>query len=169
MLNYFEEIHIHLYAFCIILRHWYGTGQENLPKWKQTMLIFMSSAKRVGGGGRAGECIGIALLVNSFIPFLHWIPNIFWPLFGQVVSAHFQTNCSLDCPQTWLIHSLWYSPSMITLELHGCLLVIFDKAFLSCDYHRDHTRYGLIQWETTLHCNVVSHWLSPYPEWSLLL
>ena len=25
---------------------------------------------------------------------------------------------------------------------------------------------GLIQWETTLHCNVVSHWLIPYPEWS---
>ena len=26
--------------------------------------------------------------------------------------------------------------------------------------------YGLSQWETTLHCNVVSHWLSPYPEWA---
>ena len=26
--------------------------------------------------------------------------------------------------------------------------------------------YGLSQWETTLHCNVVSLWLSPYPEWS---
>ena len=23
------------------------------------------------------------------------------------------------------------------------------------------------QYETMLHCNVVSHWLSPYPEWSL--
>ena len=28
------------------------------------------------------------------------------------------------------------------------------------DQIRDHTRYGLSQWETTLHCNVVSHWLS---------
>ena len=28
----------------------------------------------------------------------------------------------------------------------------------------DHSGYGLNQWETTLHCNVVSHWLSPYPE-----
>ena len=27
--------------------------------------------------------------------------------------------------------------------------------------------YGLSQWETTLHCNVVSHWMSSYPEWSL--
>ena len=33
--------------------------------------------------------------------------------------------------------------------------------------HRDHSMYGLTQWETTLHCNAVSHWQSPYPEWSL--
>ena len=26
---------------------------------------------------------------------------------------------------------------------------------------------GLSQWKTTLHCNVLSHWLKPYPEWSL--
>ena len=25
--------------------------------------------------------------------------------------------------------------------------------------------YGLCQWETTLQCNIVSHWQSPYPEW----
>ena len=25
---------------------------------------------------------------------------------------------------------------------------------------------GLSQWKTTLHRNVVCHWLSPYPEWS---
>ena len=30
-----------------------------------------------------------------------------------------------------------------------------------------HSGYGLSQWETTLQCNVVSHWLSPYAEWSL--
>ena len=27
--------------------------------------------------------------------------------------------------------------------------------------------YGLSQWETPLHCNGVSHWQSPKPEWSL--
>ena len=32
---------------------------------------------------------------------------------------------------------------------------------------RDHSGYGLSQWETTLQCNDVSHWLSPYPEWSV--
>ena len=32
---------------------------------------------------------------------------------------------------------------------------------------RDHSGYGLSQWEMMLHCNT-SHWLSPYPEWSLV-
>ena len=27
-----------------------------------------------------------------------------------------------------------------------------------------HSGYGLSQRETKLHCNIVSHWLSPYPE-----
>ena len=36
-------------------------------------------------------------------------------------------------------------------------------------YFKDDSGYELSQWETTLPCNVVSHWLSPCPEWSLLL
>ena len=32
-----------------------------------------------------------------------------------------------------------------------------------------HPGYGHNQWETTLQCNIVSHWLCPYPEWSLHL
>ena len=31
---------------------------------------------------------------------------------------------------------------------------------------RDHFWYRLSQWETMVHCNVVSHWLCPSPEWS---
>ena len=34
---------------------------------------------------------------------------------------------------------------------------------------RDHSGYGLRQWEATLNCKVISHWLSPYPEWFLNL
>ena len=30
-----------------------------------------------------------------------------------------------------------------------------------------HSGYELSQWQTTLRCNVVCHWLSPYPKWSL--
>ena len=32
---------------------------------------------------------------------------------------------------------------------------------------REHSMYGLHQWETTLHYNVIFQWLSPYQEWSL--
>ena len=32
---------------------------------------------------------------------------------------------------------------------------------------REHSGYGHSQWETTLLCNVVSHWLHPYSEWIL--
>ena len=33
---------------------------------------------------------------------------------------------------------------------------------------RDHSQYELSQWEKTLLCNVFSHWLSPYLQWSLI-
>ena len=35
------------------------------------------------------------------------------------------------------------------------------------DHYRDHSGYGLSQWEETLQCNAFSQWLSPYPEWAL--
>ena len=34
--------------------------------------------------------------------------------------------------------------------------------------YRDRFVYVLSQWETTLHCNIVSHWLGAYTKWSLL-
>ena len=34
---------------------------------------------------------------------------------------------------------------------------------------RDQSRYAPSQWETSLHCNDVFHWLGAYLEWSLLL
>ena len=49
-------------------------------------------------------------------------------------------------------------------HLPNVLLVIIQA---SADIIPAVTGYGLSQWETTLHCNVVSHWLSPYPNWFL--
>ena len=34
---------------------------------------------------------------------------------------------------------------------------------------RDHSGHGLGQWEEALHSNASSHWLSPCPEWSLMI
>ena len=36
------------------------------------------------------------------------------------------------------------------------------------DPHGDYTGYGLSQWQTMLHCNAVSHWLSQCPNWFIL-
>ena len=43
----------------------------------------------------------------------------------------------------------------------------FRTAWRSCVTAMYYSGYGLSQWETTLLCNVVSHWLSPYPDWLL--
>ena len=36
-------------------------------------------------------------------------------------------------------------------------------------WNTDHSGNGLSQWETMLHCNNISHWLTPLPEWSLCI
>ena len=58
---------------------------------------------------------------------------------------------------------------------HDCqysvLFCTFEDEMMHNRRHRirrDHSRHGLNQRETTLHCNVVSHWLSTYPELSLV-
>ena len=68
------------------------------------------------------------------------------------------------------------------LEVHSTLIpvAIDPGVWLDCwvpikfnqtdrDMTQVHSGYGLSQWEATLQCNVVSHWLSPCPEWSLWL
>ena len=32
----------------------------------------------------------------------------------------------------------------------------------------EHSGYGFSQLGMTLQCNIISHWLSPYPEWSVI-
>ena len=44
------------------------------------------------------------------------------------------------------------------LSVHTCITWLVDV--------RDHFVNAPSQWETTLHCNVVSHWLGAYTKWS---
>ena len=71
---------------------------------------------------------------------------IFWLLLGKVEPRKKKKSCSLVIGLIELCLEPQYIPRII----------------------RDHSEYGLSQWETTLHCNVVCHWLSPYKEWSLI-
>ena len=49
------------------------------------------------------------------------------------------------------------------LRAHGVFCILGSGVL------RDHFGYGLSQWEMMLHGNVISHWLSPCPEWSLCI
>ena len=56
-----------------------------------------------------------------------------------------------------------------THESHNT--VIFNPSLTTIShlqYPRDLSRYAPSPWETSLHCNDVSHWLSAYLDWSLL-
>ena len=54
---------------------------------------------------------------------------------------------------------------------HTVYICVYIGCALVCCHYKTfpmvHFGYGLSQWKTTLHCNVVSHRLSPYPVWSL--
>ena len=52
-----------------------------------------------------------------------------------------------------------------TVSLQICMRLRFKAPFSWVS--RDHSGYGLCQWEKALHSNASSHWPSPYPEWSL--
>ena len=53
----------------------------------------------------------------------------------------------------------------VTLAISDFTHVMTDQTTaVTC---RDQSGHGLSQWEKTLRCNIVSHWLSPYPELSL--
>ena len=54
----------------------------------------------------------------------------------------------------YIPRNIYISPSLAMGRTIGAIL-------------RDHFWYGLSQREMTLLCNVISHWPSPYPEWSL--
>ena len=69
------------------------------------------------------------------------------------------------------ISALLFRVQCVKMLFHSLAFNIFccsSILILVSVLHRDHSEYGLSQWETTLHCNVVFHWLHPYPEWSLL-
>ena len=82
-----------------------------------------------------------------------------------------------------LSHENWWS-NKVTLNLllqrhvisRGVCHIYLKLGVKKSDYFvssdlwwvfKDYSGYGLSQWMTKLYCNVFSHLLSPYPEWSL--
>ena len=91
---------------------------------------------------------------------------------GIIIS---NTQYNMVCP---LLCQSYVSPSSIEVTLLDLGKIRLPQAttkqhktqpsrcIILVMYYRDHTVYGLSQWETMLLCNIVSHWLSPYLEWS---
>ena len=57
------------------------------------------------------------------------------------------------------------SQGSMNLLAWGCFIAVWLHFFIVL--FRNHSGYGLSQWEKPLQCNIVSRWLSPYPEWSV--
>ena len=76
----------------------------------------------------------------------------------------------------WLkIHCLHWIISMQQTYIHIFMVIIMSSKLDQCNIDlviysclsclfKDHSGYVLSQWEAMLQCNVVFHWLSPYPE-----
>ena len=62
---------------------------------------------------------------------------------------------------TYPDNSVWLGHAVIVIFTFQSLSALDLWLYKSWD----HSGHVLIQWETTLHCNVVSHWLNPYPKW----
>ena len=82
--------------------------------------------------------------------------------------AHVEHAVHFEHTATSLIYSLKRKGCIVddflSMIVPEVVIIIHRAAVWNC---RDRSGYGLSQWGTTLHCNVVSHWLSVYPEWSL--
>ena len=82
-----------------------------------------------------------------------------------------------------LEHAPWWNSSIQAWSDQWVILVLHLSCKLEPRYNmvkyimvfdavqqwqsRDHSGYGLGQWEKVLLCNTFSYWLSPCPEWSL--
>ena len=65
----------------------------------------------------------------------------------------------------------WYAQfhlgeSKVMIDIFSIIRIIQWHDWISGMYlfPRYHSRHGLSQWETTLQCDGISHWLCPYPE-----
>ena len=75
-------------------------------------------------------------------------------------------------PEKKYYHSsmtLMYDESSVQTQRHNCYHAVYYLCVSWIRHYmdRDHFMYAPSQWETTLHCNVVSHWRSAYRKWSL--
>ena len=97
-----------------------------------------------------------------------WISNHIiielWDVIGH--SCHSVTG-DLTAPPLKLRHRLgitWHVKFCFLLLIHALTYNGLFKTFC-----RNQSRYAPSQWETSLYCNGVSHWMGAYLDWSLIM
>ena len=90
--------------------------------------------------------------------FEHWFRQ--W-LGADQASSHYLNQRWLDYRRICVTRPQWVNTERKSWKL----ILLYSSAGLI----RDHSGYGFGQWEMKLQCNVVSHWLSPSPDWCLLI
>ena len=87
------------------------------------------------------------------------------------------TLCELICvctyPMSWTLYHNPDHASMILFQIFVNNHLKFGNRIRRFVIHLTPLLHlfagiGLSHWKTTLHCNGVSYWLNPYPEWSLV-
>ena len=68
-----------------------------------------------------------------------------------------------ECPIVAIVEQMWTCQNEIYPWFMSSRAYFTKNNAMTKDY----SGYGLWKWEVTLQCNVVSHCLSPYPEWSM--
>ena len=63
--------------------------------------------------------------------------------------------CANNPPNQWFVHTDGQNFGLREWRYLGAI-------------HRDHFVYVPSQWEMTLQCNIISHWLGAYTKWSLI-
>ena len=89
-----------------------------------------------------------------------------WPGRVQHAISCINSDTGLVIPGTkrrWWPRETWFECVKNNTRWYG--LSGIDQQDIKWD--TDSTLIGLRQRETPLHCNIFSHWMSPYPEWPL--
>ena len=117
---------------------------------------------------------GRASNITHKILRLKCFPSRFALVFAQTVEASREWGCSWSSSDRQCSKFIWVINILLPTKVRFKLEVwrYFMQCFMPVvEYAKfmDHSGYGLNQWETTSHYNIVSHWLILYPEWSMKL
>ena len=95
---------------------------------------------------------------------LIWPRNCLW-LTESIFCCEINWIWSIHVIRDWYLNML--SSDLFLKELTGNLILLYKRLKEECSLHTGGGHFVNTpgQWDPTLHCNVVSHWLGAYTKW----